>query len=57
MWMCFERVTDQYISICEKDPRLSVDKLYGFLDGRVETLSIEERKTEIENMKKEFIQA
>ena len=51
MWVAFESACEQYISECEKDPKLSIDNLYSYLDGRVDRMSKVKRQMELERLK------
>ena len=44
----------QYVQRCENDPELSIDSLYGFLDGRVDKMSKEEKQKKIEGIQNKF---
>ena len=44
----------EYVHRCEKDPLLSIDSLYGFLDGRVDAMTSEQKGMHIRDIQDDF---
>ena len=53
-WVRFGEICSGYVNRCEMDQSLSIDAVYGFLDGRADLMSHAQRNKEIERIKQEF---
>ena len=50
----FGRICKQYMHACMHNPEISIEQLFGFLDGRVENMDVKMRNEKIVEINKDL---